>query len=69
METLKFKTNIKCSACVAKVTPHLDKVEGVESWEVDLNDPNRILTVALESGKETKVREAVEDAGYTVEGV
>ena len=45
METLKFKTNIKCTGCLGKVTPHLDSAEGVESWEVDLENPDRILTV------------------------
>ncbi len=31
--TLKFKTNINCGGCIKAVTPHLDKAEGVKSWQ------------------------------------
>ncbi len=33
METLKFKTNINCGGCVAKVTPELNATEGILSLE------------------------------------
>lgn len=63
MNTLKFKTNIKCGACVATVTPHLTKAEGIQNWRVDLQDPNRTLTVETnKSGSE--VAELVKAAGY-----
>lgn len=66
MGTLKFKSNIKCAACVAKVTPALDGTEGVEKWEVDLSSPDRILTVQS-SLSGPKVREALEKVGYSAE--
>lgn len=69
METLKFKTNIKCGNCVAAVTPHLDAVEGIEKWEVDLKDPNRTLTVETEGADAGTVKKAVETAGYKAEPV
>ena len=31
MKTIKFKTNINCGGCISKVTPFLNKQEGVES--------------------------------------
>ena len=64
METIKFKTNIKCEACVAKVKPHLDAAENVENWEVDLKDPERTLTVTLKSNAADNVLKALEKAGY-----
>lgn len=64
METIKFKTNIKCEACVAKVKPHLDVAEDVEKWDVDLKDPERTLTVTLKSNATEKVLKALEKAGY-----
>jgi len=67
METLKFKSNIKCAACVAKVTPALDGTEGVEKWEVDLSNPDRILTVQSSGTSAPKVREALEKVGYSAE--
>ena len=45
METMKFKTNINCSNCVAKVTPFLDNKVGKDSWSVDTESEDKILTV------------------------
>lgn len=68
METSRFKTTIKCSGCVAKVTPFLNEALGEDNWEVDYTDPLKVLTVAGESDK-TKVIEAVEKAGYKAEAL
>jgi copper chaperone len=62
MEAVKFKTNIKCNACVDKVTPFLDETIGKGNWEVDLQNPNRILTVTSEEAD--KVPQALQKAGY-----
>jgi copper chaperone len=67
METTKFKTNIKCSACVAKVTPFLNEVAGENKWQVDLVDPARTLTV--ENTDEKIIVEALQKAGYKGEKV
>jgi len=64
MNTLKFKTNIKCGACVATVTPHLTGAEGIENWQVDLQDPNRILTVTTDKSA-AEVTELIKEAGYS----
>ena len=45
MGTMKFKTNINCSNCVAKVTPFLDKKAGKGTWNVDTESDDKILTV------------------------
>lgn len=66
METTKFKTNIKCSGCVAKVTPFLNESLGENNWEVDYHNPSKVLTVAGEKDQ-TKVIKAVEKAGYKAE--
>ena len=68
METLKFKTNIKCGGCVAKVTPGLNETAGINQWEVDINNPEKILTVTGES-KEDQIVAAVKDAGFVVEKI
>lgn len=68
METIKFKTTIKCSGCVAKVTPFLDDALGEDNWEVDYSNPSKILTVVGENDK-TKVILAVEKAGYKAEAI
>jgi copper chaperone len=66
METLKFKTNIKCSACVAKVTPSLNETVGENKWSVDLTDPARTLTIN-DNQDEIKIVEALQKVGYKAE--
>jgi copper chaperone len=66
METIKFKTTIKCSGCVANVTPFLDEALGEGNWNVDTTDPSKILTVVGETS-EAKIKEAVNKAGYKAE--
>lgn len=68
MESLKFKTNIKCSGCVATVTPFLNEEVGENKWSVDTNDPSKILTVTGEGDKD-KVIQAVQKAGYKAESI
>ncbi|MBX2968452.1 MAG: heavy metal transport/detoxification protein [Cyclobacteriaceae bacterium] len=68
METTKFKTNIKCSGCIATVTPHLNEAIGEGNWEVDLSDPAKVLTIADEKDA-AKAKEAVKKAGYNAEKI
>jgi copper chaperone len=63
METLKFKTNLKCSGCVAAVKNSLDAVKNVNSWEVDLVSPDKTLTVEG-SADEDDIVAAFAKAGY-----
>ncbi|HEV7347506.1 hypothetical protein [Telluribacter sp.] len=68
METLKFKTNIKCGGCIATVMPHLNADEAIKNWEVDLQSPDRILTVDTDKSAD-EVAELVKEAGFTAEPV
>jgi copper chaperone len=63
MKTIQFKTNIKCSGCIATVTPFLN-TEGIEKWEVDLQSPDRILTVDTQKTP-AEVAKLIQDAGYS----
>jgi len=69
METLKFKTNIKCGACVATVKPHLDEQTAIKNWQVDLESPERFLTVVSEGYSPAQVRDVIEKAGYQAESI
>ena len=66
METIKLKTDIKCSGCVAKATPFLNEAFGEDNWEVDTTNPSKVLTVIGESDEE-KVKAAFAKAGYKAE--
>jgi copper chaperone len=67
METLKFKTNINCSGCLAKVTPFLNKEEGIEKWDVDIYNPEKALTVEVCDIGASEVIDAVKKAGFKIE--
>lgn len=64
METLRFKTNINCGGCVKAVTPHLNQVDQVESWQVDTDNPEKTLEVKSKDGNPQTVVAAVERAGF-----
>lgn len=66
METLKFKTDIKCSGCVSKVTPAMDEAVGSNHWEVDIENPDKILTVSSNKLNEKEIESAIKRAGFTV---
>lgn len=66
METLKFKTNIKCDACVAKVTPGLNETAGEGKWMVDLTSPDRVLTINTETTT-AQIKHALAQVGYRAE--
>ncbi len=63
---MKFKTNINCGNCVKAVKGFLNDVRGLESWEVNTDHPDKILTVKGEQLQEADVIEAVEDAGFDI---
>lgn len=68
MESMRFKTTIKCSGCVEKVTPFLNEAIGNDKWQVDTSNPAKVLTVQNEQDK-AKVIEAVEKAGFKAEPI
>lgn len=63
MNTLQFKTNINCANCVRAVTPTLNGEPGIAFWQVDTENPNKVLTVTTDLS-ETQVLALVADAGF-----
>ncbi len=69
MKKLQFKTNIKCGGCLATVTPHLNALEGIQNWEVDITNPDKILTVQTEEVSFEEIKQAVNAAGFKAESL
>lgn len=68
MQTLEFKTNIKCAGCIAAVTPHLDALPEIKSWKVATDQADKLLEItADEELSAEKVIESLEKAGYKAE--
>lgn len=68
MNTIKFKTNIKCTSCLSQVSPALNETAGKENWQVDLESADKILTVNTDLKPEELI-DAVKAAGYTAEKI
>ncbi len=66
MESLKFKTNINCGSCIKAVTGFINEVDGIESWEVDTQNPDKILSVAGAAIQADHIMAAVKDAGFEI---
>jgi copper chaperone len=64
MATLKFKTTINCGNCIRTVTPFLNDLAGVQSWHVDTDNPDKILTVETDHLTADLIIETVEDVGF-----
>ena len=69
METLQFKTTIKCAGCLEKVTPFLNERLSPEEWEVDIFTPSKILTVKSDKITSAEVEEKVKQAGFQIERI
>lgn len=66
METIKFKTNIKCGGCIDTVSPHLNALPGLSEWSVDTNVPEKVLTVTGDAAAQ-QIIDTLQKAGYTAE--
>ncbi len=63
----QFKTNIMCGSCIAKIKPALEADKNIKRWEVNVQDPHKILTVETETISEEKLISMVREAGYKAE--
>ena len=64
MKTLKFKTNINCGNCLSKVSPILNAESGIAEWNVDLQDPEKTLTVKTVDLNPDDIKKTVLKSGF-----
>lgn len=69
MKELKFKSNINCTGCLSKVKPVLDSEEKIETWEVDLQSDDRVLTVKTKDMKVDEVKQRLAQIGFDAEAI
>jgi copper chaperone len=66
---MKFKTNIKCDGCIAAVTPVLDQAVGKGKWQVDLINPERVLTVEQGAVSAHAIKTSLATVGFQAEEI
>ena len=66
-KTYKFKTNINCGACVRAVKETFDESPEFTSWEVDIQNPDKTLTITSDVADVDILIEIIEDTGFSGE--
>ena len=66
MEQLKFKTSLKCDGCIAAIKPGIEQIQGIESWNVDLASPDKVLSISSSRPVSDEVISAVKKTGYLI---
>ena len=67
MNELRFKTNMMCDGCIAKVGPHLDKLTDRANWSVDLESADKVLSIRSNDLRAEDVLDTVRQTGYQIE--
>lgn len=64
---MKFKSNINCQNCVAKVKNTLDILVGADAWKVDTENPAKILDITNPNTSASEVVNKLKRIGFTAE--
>jgi copper chaperone len=66
---MKFKSNINCQNCVAKVKNTLDGLVGENAWKVDIDNPAKILEVSNKAISPSEVVNKLKRIGFIAEEI
>ena len=66
MKTIRFKTNLKCGGCIKAITPGLESLNIIDTWSVELENPDRVLEIKAPEDVSEQVIESVKKAGYQI---
>ncbi len=65
MEILVFKTDLGSEQEVNRIMPHINKVQGIIRWNVDLQDCDKILRVVSNDEVSPRtIEQKLQRAGY-----
>lgn len=68
MKKSRFKTNAKCSGCVAKIEAELNREVTRDQWSIDLSSPDKVLEINSFLSDEEVIK-LVNDAGFKAEKI
>jgi len=69
MKTYLFKTSINCNGCLSRVRPILDKEPRIKEWNVNLDHPDRILSVTTDDLEPADIIDIIDNAGFEIEQI
>jgi len=62
-----FKTDVRNRKKVSALAPHLQNIQGIIKWNVDLKDVDKVLRVECASVPATVIEKSLRQAGYFCE--
>jgi|SRR5579883_601650 len=68
MTAYRYKTDLRCRACVESVRPLLDAAPDIARWNADVSTPDKVLTVEGNAITAERVDALIRPAGYHVLG-
>ena len=69
MEKVVLRTDLGCKHCVIKVEPVLKNETGIVDYSIDLEHPDKLVTIFSESADINKVISKFNNAGYMAEKI
>ena len=67
MQKVILKTDLSCKHCVAKVEPVLKTEKGVIGYTIDLEHPDKLITISSEGAEIRSVISKFKRLGYSAE--
>lgn len=67
--TYKFKTTINCGGCLASVKPVFENNQLIEKWDVELDNPDKVLTVTMNVDEPELIITQVQSKGFSIERI
>ncbi len=67
MQILVFKTNVRSRKRVDALKPHLENIQGIIKWNIDLQNIDRVLRVECASTPPDIIASRLQQAGYYCE--
>ena len=67
MEQIRLKTDLSCKHCVMKVEPILKSAKGVENYTIDLEHPDKIVSISAQNLDVNLLIANFKKAGYSAE--
>ncbi len=69
MEKYTLKTDLSCKHCVMKVEPVLKNQPGIFDYSIDLEHPDKLVTIASEGADIKEVISKFNAVGYMAEKI
>jgi copper chaperone len=69
MEKIQLKTDLSCRHCVKAVEPILKNESGIKNYDINLEHPDKLVTIESEGADINRIIGQFNEAGYQAEKI